>query len=167
MADMFSLKGRVALVTGASRGLGFAMAKALADNGATVLINGRDTKTLGEAAEKCGALPCVFDVSDAKASRAAVDTIAKDHGRLDILVNNAGIQHRRPLTEWEDEDFERVIAMSQGKILLDGKANEVLGQEEVLATTYVDPPQLTRLGKRLGFKETVRNEEEFLSVLTK
>jgi energy-coupling factor transport system ATP-binding protein len=63
------------------------------------------------------------------------------------------------------ENFERVIAMSQGQILLDGKANDVLGQAEVLATTYVDPPQLTRLGKRLGFKETVRNEEEFLAVL--
>ncbi|PWB72531.1 MAG: ABC transporter ATP-binding protein [Anaerolineales bacterium] len=65
------------------------------------------------------------------------------------------------------ENFERVIAMSQGKILLDGKANDVLGEEEILATTYVDPPQLTRLGKRLGFKETVRNEKEFLAILTK
>lgn len=65
------------------------------------------------------------------------------------------------------ENFERVIAMSQGKILLDGKANDVLGQEEVLATTYVDPPQLTRLGKRLGFKETIRNQEEFLNALRK
>jgi energy-coupling factor transport system ATP-binding protein len=63
------------------------------------------------------------------------------------------------------ENFERVIALSQGKVLLDGKANEVLGQEEILATTYVDPPQLTRLGKRLGFKETVRNQEEFLNAL--
>ena len=63
------------------------------------------------------------------------------------------------------ENFERVIAMSQGQILLDGKANEVLGQEEILARTYVDPPQLTRLGKRMGFKETVRNEEEFLAAL--
>lgn len=63
------------------------------------------------------------------------------------------------------ENFERVIAMAQGKILLDGKANEVLGQEEILATTYVDPPQLARLGKRLGFGETVRNESEFLSAL--
>ena len=63
------------------------------------------------------------------------------------------------------ENFERVIAMSQGKILLDGKANEVLGQEEILATTYVEPPQLTRLGKRLGFKNTVRNQEEFLDIL--
>ncbi|HEX5943971.1 MAG TPA: hypothetical protein VFY66_16935, partial [Anaerolineales bacterium] len=65
------------------------------------------------------------------------------------------------------ESFERVIAMSQGKILLDGRANEVLGQEEILATTYVDPPQLTRLGKRLGFKNTVRNQEEFLNALRK
>jgi energy-coupling factor transport system ATP-binding protein len=65
------------------------------------------------------------------------------------------------------ENFERVIAMSQGLILLDGQANHVLGQEEVLATTYVDPPQLTRLGKRLGFKETVRNQEEFLEALRK
>ena len=63
------------------------------------------------------------------------------------------------------ENFERVIAMSQGKILLDGKTNDVLGQDEILATTYVDPPQLTRLGKRLGFKNTVRNQEEFLAEL--
>jgi energy-coupling factor transport system ATP-binding protein len=65
------------------------------------------------------------------------------------------------------ENFERVIAMSQGKILLDGQANDVLGQEEILATTYVDPPQLTRLGKRLNFNKTVRNEAEFLNVLAK
>jgi energy-coupling factor transport system ATP-binding protein len=63
------------------------------------------------------------------------------------------------------ENFERVIAMSQGRILLDGKAEDVLGREEILATTYVDPPQLTRLGKRLGFKETVRNEDTFLTAL--
>lgn len=63
------------------------------------------------------------------------------------------------------ENFERVIAMSQGFVLLDGQANDVLGQEAKLATTYVDPPQLTRLGMRLGFKETVRNQDEFLAGL--
>jgi energy-coupling factor transport system ATP-binding protein len=63
------------------------------------------------------------------------------------------------------ENFERVIALSQGKVLLDGPANEVLGQEENLAQTYVDPPQLTRLGLRLGLKEIVRNQEEFLAAL--
>ncbi len=60
------------------------------------------------------------------------------------------------------ENFERVVALSQGQVLLDGPARDVLGQEEVLAQTYVDPPQLTRLGKRLGFKQTVRNQQEFL-----
>ncbi len=63
------------------------------------------------------------------------------------------------------ENFERVIAMSQGRILLDGPADDVLGQTDVLAQTYVDPPQLTRLGQRLGFASTVRNQDEFLAQL--
>jgi energy-coupling factor transport system ATP-binding protein len=63
------------------------------------------------------------------------------------------------------ENFDRVIALSKGKILLDGPARDVLGQEEILAQTYVDPPQLTRLGKRLGLKETIRNQEEFLKAI--
>ena len=63
------------------------------------------------------------------------------------------------------ENFTRVMALSQGKVLLDGKANEVLGQEEILAITYVEPPQLTRLGKRLGFTNTVRTQDEFLTEL--
>jgi energy-coupling factor transport system ATP-binding protein len=61
------------------------------------------------------------------------------------------------------ENFNRIIALAQGKVLLDGSANEVLAQDELLATTYVDPPQLTRLGKRLGFAQVVRTEEEFLN----
>ena len=65
------------------------------------------------------------------------------------------------------ENFERVIALSRGEVLLDGPANAVLGQEKILAQTYVDPPQLTRLGKRLGLKKTVRNQEEFLAALKK
>ena len=65
------------------------------------------------------------------------------------------------------ENFERVIALAKGQVLLDGAAHEVLGQEETLAQTYVDPPQLTRLGKVLGLKETVTRPEEFLSVLAR
>jgi energy-coupling factor transport system ATP-binding protein len=63
------------------------------------------------------------------------------------------------------ENFERVIALSEGKVLLDGAANDVLGQEGTLAQTYVDPPQLTRLGLRLGLQKIVRNQEEFLKAL--
>ncbi|WP_214477272.1 glucose 1-dehydrogenase [Mesorhizobium sp. dw_380] len=112
MSEMFSLKGRVALVTGASRGLGFAMAKALAENGATVIVNARDMDPLSAAAEKIGAEALPFDVADAATSRAALEGIVERHGRLDILINNAGIQHRSPLVEWEDEDFDRVIAVN-------------------------------------------------------
>ncbi|MFN4141051.1 SDR family oxidoreductase [Aestuariivirga sp.] len=112
MLDMFSLKGRVALVTGASRGLGFAMARALAESGAQVVVNARNPAELAEAAGRIGAEPMAFDVTDAKAARQALEQVEARHGRLDILVNNAGIQHRRPITDWEDEDFDRVIAVN-------------------------------------------------------
>lgn len=65
------------------------------------------------------------------------------------------------------ENFERVVALSQGKVLLDGAAGGVLGQDEILKQTYVDPPQLTRLGKSLGFSETVRTQAEFLDFYSK
>lgn len=61
------------------------------------------------------------------------------------------------------ENFKRVVALSKGQVLLDGPTREVLGEEEILAQTYVDPPQLTRLGKALGLKETVTRPEEFLN----
>jgi gluconate 5-dehydrogenase len=117
MDDPFSLASRVALVTGASRGLGFAMAEALAARGATVAVNARPGQALDDAIGKLRgkghnvvALP--FDVTDAKAARDAVAELASKQGRLDILVNNAGVQHRRPLEEWEDADFERVLAVN-------------------------------------------------------
>ncbi len=63
------------------------------------------------------------------------------------------------------ENFTRVIAFAHGQILLDGAARDVLGQEDALAQTYVEPPQLTRLGKRLGLKETAINQNELLQAL--
>jgi gluconate 5-dehydrogenase len=117
MSDLFRLDGRVALVTGASRGLGFAMAEALAGQGAHVLLNGRDPATLDEAAAKISASGASaeavsFDVTDRSATLAAMATIATRHGGLDILVNNAGVQHRVPVVEWTDEDFERILAVN-------------------------------------------------------
>lgn len=112
MSALFSLKGRVALVTGASRGLGLAMARALVQHGATVVVNARNAAELDAAAGVIGAEPMAFDVTDPAVSRAALEAIARRHGKLDILINNAGIQHRRPLTDWQDEDFDRVIAVN-------------------------------------------------------
>lgn len=64
------------------------------------------------------------------------------------------------------ENFERVIALADGQVLLDGPTREVLGQDDLLAQTYVEPPQLTRLGKRLGLKETVIRQEDFLKAIS-
>ncbi|MEZ5823602.1 MAG: SDR family oxidoreductase [Geminicoccaceae bacterium] len=115
MSNLFSLEGRVALVTGASRGLGFAMAEALATQGAHVVLNSRNAGTLEEAADKLrgkglDVSASAFDVAERGAPRSAIAGIVEERGKLDILVSNAGIQHRVPVTEWQDEDFERVLA---------------------------------------------------------
>jgi gluconate 5-dehydrogenase len=115
MTGLFSLDGRVALVTGASRGIGFAIAEALADAGARVLLNGRDRTMLMRRVEELRdkgrkAEAATFDVTNAAASCRVVADAADKFGRLDILVNNAGIQHRVSLTDWTDADIERVMA---------------------------------------------------------
>ena len=95
---------------------------------------------------------------------------AANIARIANVIKTLRQRHKTVITITHDidfcaENFERVVALSQGKVLVDGTANEVLGQEELLATTYVDPPQLTRLGRRLGFRKTVRNQDEFLAAL--
>jgi gluconate 5-dehydrogenase len=111
---MFDLSGKVALVTGASRGLGWAMAQSLAAAGAHVLLNSRDASVLKDRAKELASKglkgdPVAFDVNDHAAGAAAVQDAVKTHGRLDILIANAGIQHRKPITEFETADFQRVI----------------------------------------------------------
>lgn len=111
---LFSLSGQVALVTGASRGLGFGMAAALAEAGATVVLNGRDPATLdaraGELRDRglqADIMP--FDVTDETAGREGVAEVVRRHGTLDILVANAGIHHASPLALWKMEDWRRVM----------------------------------------------------------
>jgi gluconate 5-dehydrogenase len=143
MTDRFSLDGRVALVTGASRGLGFAMAEALAEHGATVILNARDEKALAQAALKLKADHLAFDVADPKQCQDALARIVAKHRKLDILVNNAGIQHRRPLVEWQDDDFDRVIAINlsacfrlardAAKLMLPNKYGRIINTGSVAA----------------------------------
>jgi gluconate 5-dehydrogenase len=114
--ELFSLKGRVALVTGASRGLGLAMARAMAQAGARVVLNARGAGTLEDAAARLradglAAETAPFDVADEPALVAGVEAVLKRHGRVDILVNNAGLQHRVPLEEWTTADWQRVLTV--------------------------------------------------------
>jgi gluconate 5-dehydrogenase len=111
MQPDFSLANRVALVTGSSRGIGHAIAQGLAAAGARVILHGRDPDRLAASAANFQNLAgtLAFDVSDLAATKAAFETIAKQHGRLDILVNNAGVIPRKPLLETTDEDWAQVI----------------------------------------------------------
>ena len=110
----FSLDDKIALVTGASRGLGWAMARCMAEAGALVVLNGRDEATLESRAKEivnAGGLArtAPFDVSDRATASAGLASVIKTHGRLDVLVNNAGINRRKPLAEFSDDDWDAVI----------------------------------------------------------
>jgi gluconate 5-dehydrogenase len=114
MTNAFDLSGRVALVTGAARGLGEAIAAGLAGAGATVVYNGRDLAALDTARAKLdrsrATESAVFDVTQLDAVRDGIAAIERKHGALDIVVNNAGVQRRNPIGEFTQDDWDAVIA---------------------------------------------------------
>lgn len=116
MLEMFSLTGKVALVTGSSRGLGWAISQGLADAGAHVVLNGRDRAKVEQRvteieAQGGEASAAPFDVVDSGAVVAAIEDIQRRLGRLDIVVNNAGIVIRSPTLETTDADWDTVVGI--------------------------------------------------------
>ncbi|MBM3549104.1 MAG: SDR family oxidoreductase [Alphaproteobacteria bacterium] len=110
----FSLAGRVMLVTGAARGLGFEIARAVAAAGAHVVVNGRDEIRAKAAADRIvaggdKASTAVFDIADDAAAARAVAEIGERHGRLDGLVNNVGARNRKPLFDFTLEEARQLI----------------------------------------------------------
>ncbi|WP_284748238.1 SDR family oxidoreductase [Amycolatopsis sp. RTGN1] len=116
MTSAFDLTGRVALITGSSRGIGLAIAEGLADAGATIVLNGLDPDRLEDTRAKLAArfgddrvAARAFDIVDETAVASAVESIETDVGAVDVLVNNAGIQHREPLLDVSLADWRRVL----------------------------------------------------------
>jgi gluconate 5-dehydrogenase len=108
------MDGRVALVTGAGRGLGLEIAKGLAVEGAVVLVNGRNREQLARAVDEitaAGGTACAapFDVTDDDAVTSAIGDAVRAHGRLDVLINNVSIRDRRGLFEFTLEDVRRLV----------------------------------------------------------
>jgi gluconate 5-dehydrogenase len=117
MNPSFSLQGRVALVTGSTRGLGLAIAESLSAAGAHVVLHGREKRAADARATEFKARgfkasAVGFDVKDREAGPAAIEAIAREHGRIDILVNNAGITHRDPVLEFPDAKWDEIVEVN-------------------------------------------------------
>ncbi|MBZ5488134.1 SDR family oxidoreductase [Halomonas aquamarina] len=113
---LFNIRDRLALITGSSRGLGNALARGLAHQGARVILHGRDLALVKEEArtlaEETGTQvdAASFDVTDAKATQQALEALIAQHGVPDILVNNAGLQRRAPFNEFTPSDWDALVA---------------------------------------------------------
>jgi gluconate 5-dehydrogenase len=129
LTSPFDLTGRLALVTGSSRGIGRTLAEGLLAAGADVVLNGLDPDRLSstklELAARFGedrVQARAFDVTDERAARTAVDAVEAEVGPIAVLVNNAGVQHRVALLDLELADWRRVIEANLTSAFIVGRA---------------------------------------------
>ncbi|MDC1375753.1 SDR family oxidoreductase [bacterium] len=111
--ELFNLKGKRALITGSSQGIGYALAKGLDQAGAEIILNGRDKEKLDNSAKALEAnqklFQLSFDVTDYKATEEAINNFESQFGGINILINNAGMQHRSQLEDFPPEMFEQLM----------------------------------------------------------
>lgn len=126
VSSLFSLAGRRALVTGSSQGIGFALAKGLAEHGAAIILNGRDPgkievafAELSTAGHKVSS--AIFDVTSADAVRTGIEAI-EGEGPIDILINNAGMQFRTPLEDFPIDRWEQLLTTNISSVFYVGQA---------------------------------------------
>jgi gluconate 5-dehydrogenase len=126
MNALFDLTGKIALITGSSRGIGFGIARGLGQAGATIILNGRNAERLNRAVsalsqEGLKVYGYSFDVSDSKQVDQNISTVDREVGPVDILVNNAGIQRRGPLETIEESVWREVIETNLTAVFLISK----------------------------------------------
>jgi 3-oxoacyl-[acyl-carrier protein] reductase len=130
------LSGRVAIVTGGSRGIGAAIAALLAEDGAAVVVSGRDADRLERAVKEMTAgagtvVGVVADVASREDAERLVETARQRFGRLDVLVNNAGITRDSLLVRMKDEDWDRVLEVNlRGAFLMTRAATKVMMRQK-------------------------------------
>jgi gluconate 5-dehydrogenase len=112
MSKLFDLTGRLALITGSSRGIGRAIAQGYIEAGARVVINGRDAAAVAATVKALGAnaIAAPFDVTNRAVIETAIGKIESDVGPIDILVNNAGMTKRMAFTDFPEEDWRQIMA---------------------------------------------------------
>jgi gluconate 5-dehydrogenase len=112
MSKLFDLSGRLALITGSSRGIGRGIAEGYIEAGARVVVNGRDAKAVDATVKALGAnaVAAPFDVTNRAVVETAIGKIEADVGPIDILVNNAGMTKRMAFTDFPEEDWRQILA---------------------------------------------------------
>ena len=124
---LFDLTGRTALITGSSKGIGYAIAAALASAGARVVLNARNAQALEQARVALAGVgfdvhAAAFDVTDADAVEAGVAQVEAQIGPIDILVNNAGMQHRGAFAEFPIDAWHKITTTNIDSVFLVGRA---------------------------------------------
>ena len=163
ITDLFSLDGKVAVVTGASSGLGVAFAQAFAEAGANVALGARRVERLGETAdlvEAAGrsAISVATDVASPEACTALVEAAVQEFGRVGVLINNAGIGTAVPATHETPEQFRQVIdvnlngcywmAQACGRVMKPGSS--IINISSVLGITTAGLPQAAYASSKAG-----------------
>jgi NAD(P)-dependent dehydrogenase (short-subunit alcohol dehydrogenase family) len=164
------LRGKVALVTGGNRGIGFAIAQAFAEAGASVVISGRDERTLqASAARLTKARPIHADVRDPHSVERLFRVIGEEFGGLDILVNNAGLAHpnreiaKLPLAEWREvieTNLTGLFLVTRAALLLMRAGGTIVNNLSVAARTIFPGMAAYTASKHgaFGFTQTLREE---------
>ena len=150
MDNPFDLTGKVALVTGAGRGIGLAVARALRDAGAHVVVAELDAGTGAAAAEELGGQSVQLDVTDSAAVDEAFAGVAAEHGHLDVVVNNVGIARNVPAEEETDQGWRRVLginldavfwcARAAGRVMLEQGSGSIVNMAS-MSGLIVNRPQ--------------------------
>jgi len=124
---LFDLTGKTVLITGSSQGIGLALARGLAEHGATVILNGRDEAKLADAQKQLSAdgftaHAVAFDATDQASVAAGIDRIEAEIGAIDILINNAGMQYRSPLEDFPADKWQQLLTTNISSVFYVGQA---------------------------------------------
>lgn len=132
MDPLFDVSGQIVLVSGGSRGIGRAIAAGFAERGATVVITGREERTLKQTAEELGSqgnvVPRVCDVSQSDSIQACSAWALAEFGHVDTLINVAGVNRRKPASEYSEEDYDFVVDINlKGAFLM----SQAIGRAQI------------------------------------
>lgn len=160
MAVNFDLNGQVAIVTGASGGLGSAFARMLAAHGAKVGLAARRVERLTSLADEIAAaggraLPVRMDVTDADSIRSALDTVEGELGPVQILVNNSGVVARKPIFEHDEDDWDQVVDTNlKGAWILSLETSRRLAERKL-------PGSIVNIASILGYDRVSSQVHEY------